>query len=75
MKVYPVRVTMTDSDGVEGKRVKGFSSATDARKYMKDMEKEDDEEILDVEFLDPVDFSLDKKGVLAAFDKGQELAE
>lgn len=72
MTIYPVKLETYNSNGDEVTIVKPFTSMSKARKFFNDESKSGQHE--SVEQLDPLDFPINKTGLIMAFNFGQELA-
>jgi hypothetical protein len=71
MKIYPVRFWATGSKADSSRvKISPFTSLTDARKFFNDMKNTLG---VSAELLETEDYSLNKAGVLAAYEQGQKL--
>ncbi len=71
MIVYPVRFQSTSENAsIKHVKVEPFTSLLDARKRVKELKEKPG---VDVELLDQVEFTLNKAGVVSAFEESQRL--
>lgn len=71
MKIYPVRFwNNAENARMKHVKVKPFTSQVEAMNFLKDLNQR--EEIV-AEMLDTEDYSLNKAGILKAFNEGQSM--